>query len=166
MDPQGELYTALYGDLKRLAHGRLRQLPGGGLNTTALVHESFLRLDGRELHFSHEGQFLAYAAKVMRSVLVDLAREQGAERRGSGLAPLTLATEALLHIAQEPPLLEVHEALQSLEALEPRLAQVVEMRYFAGLSEAEIGAALGLAERSVRRDWVKARALLRSMLVE
>jgi len=60
----------------------------------------------------------------------------------------------------------VHEALQSLEALEPRLAQVVEMRYFAGLSEAEIGAALGLAERSVRRDWVKARALLRSMLVE
>ena len=159
-------WDALYAELKLLARARLRRAAGPALlNTTALVHEGFLRFEqsGLAPEFASRGHFLAYAAKVMRSVLVDLAREQQAERRGGGQAPLTLATGALDSHA-EPDVTAVHEALLALEQLEPRLAHVVEMRYFAGLSEAEIAPLLGLTERTVRRDWVKARALLRSML--
>jgi RNA polymerase sigma factor (TIGR02999 family) len=174
--PSSQRFAALYSELKLIARARLRRAGAAQLqlNTTALVHESYLRLLRSEAapasaapEFASPGHFLAYAARVMRSVVVDLAREQAAERRGGGQGALSLDTESLAALpgpAPEPEALAVHEALLALQAVEPRLAQVVEMRYFGGLSESEIAAALGLTERTVRRDWLKARALLLSML--
>ena len=162
-------WSAAYPELKKIARARLHAAGGSGaagLSTTALVNESWLRLAGRidRLVFSSRGHFYAYAARTMRSVIVDQVREHLAERRGGGAAHVTLG-EALEQptLADAEPL-QVDEALQALSALEPRLAQVVEMRYFAGMTDAEIAEVLGLTDRTVRRDWDKARALLRSML--
>jgi len=158
----------LYADLQRLARSRLRQ--SGQLtllDATGLVHESYLRLQQQQgqLDFADRQHFLAYAARVMHSVVVDLVRAREAERRGGGAEHVTLNTA----IAELPPqrddeILRVHEALEELARLEPRLAQVVEMRYFGGLLEAEIAAALGITERTVQRDWQKARLFLSLLL--
>lgn len=160
------LFAAAYPELRRLAHARLSGSAAlTQLQTTALVHESWLRLSGQDsLKVASRPQFFAYAAKVMRSVIVDQLRESHAARRGGGERPLPLETELGDGLIQDDEALQVHEALASLAQVEPRLAQVVEMRYFAGLTEAEIGAVLGLTERTVRRDWEKARLLLASML--
>ena len=161
------LYAAAYPELRRLARARLRD--GGRntvLDTTALVHESYLRfLNGGALHSGERRAFFAYASQVMRSVIVDAVRERQAQRRGGGLSLLTLDTgmsEALS--SAESEVLQVHEALAQLASAEPRLAEVVEMRYFGGYTEVEIAAALGLNERTVRRDWEKARLLLLALL--
>jgi RNA polymerase sigma factor (TIGR02999 family) len=109
--------------------------------------------------------FFAYASQVMRSVIIDAVRESQSERRGGGVSLLTLDTALAEGLpAAEDDLLRVHEALQALAQAEPRLAQVVEMRYFGGFSEREIAAALDMAERTVRRDWDKARLLLSALL--
>jgi len=164
---QSELFAAAYGELRALARARLR---GGGrstvLDTTALVHESYLRFvrNGR-LRSEDRRAFFAYASRVMRAVIVDAVREHLADRRGGAAEWLTLDTQ----IGDELPaagrdLLRVEEALQVLAEAEPRLAQVVEMRYFGGYDDAEIADALGVAERTVRRDWNKARLLLAAIL--
>jgi RNA polymerase sigma factor (TIGR02999 family) len=163
-------WQAAYPELKKIARARLHAAQHGvpGLNTTALVHESFLRLAGRVdgLQFRSRGHFYAYAARVMRSVIVDLVRAQQADRRGGGAADVTLDTVVADDLAgpDDAEALRVDEALASLATVEPRLARVVEMRYFAGMSDTEIAQALDLTERTVRRDWEKARLLLRSML--
>jgi RNA polymerase sigma factor (TIGR02999 family) len=158
-----QLFTAAYSELRKLARSRLRD--GGRntyLDTTALVHESYLRLlKVGELQIDDRRAFFGYASKVMRSVVIDAVRERQAERRGGDLTELTLDTQ----IAESLPcgdaeILHIHEALIALEAAEPRLAKVVEMRYFAGYTELEIAEALDLTERTVRRDWEKARLLL------
>lgn len=158
-----------YPELRRIASARLRS--GGdaaGLNTTALVHESWLRLADRvdALDFASRGHFYAYCGRVMRSVIVDTLRRQQAECRGGNPGWQTLDTALGERLAgtDDSEALRVDEALQALAAVEPRLAQVVEMRYFGGFEDTEIAAALGLTERTVRRDWVKARALLQGML--
>jgi RNA polymerase sigma factor (TIGR02999 family) len=161
------LFSAAYGDLRRLAHGRL--FHGGRntyLDTNALVHESYLRfLNGAPLSSGDRRAFLAYASMVMRSVIIDAVRERQAERRGGDLQRITLHTEGLHGLpAGEDDLLEVHRALSLLAQVEPRLAQVVEMRYFGGYSDGEIAEALDLTDRTVRRDWNKARMLLGAML--
>lgn len=157
----------LYADLQRLARSRLRRAGElTQLDTTALVHEAYLRLQAQQdLAFEDRGRFLAYAAQVMRSVVVDLVRARQAERRGGHLQQVTFST-AVAEMAQqtEAQVLQVHEALQALAAQDPRLAQVVEMRYFAGLSEAEIAQALQRTERTVQRDWHKARLFLAAMM--
>jgi RNA polymerase sigma factor (TIGR02999 family) len=132
------------------------------LDTTALVHEAWLRLSGAEgKDFPDRRHFLAYAAQAMRSVVIDLVRARQAERRGGGQAHLTLNTAiAELTPQGDDDVLRVHEALDELALLEPRLAQVVEMRYFGGLLEQEIAQALGVTERTVQRDWQKARLFL------
>lgn len=160
------LFTAAYEELRKLAHSRLlRSGPMTLLDTTALVNESWLRLSGKEtLQVETRRKFFAYAAQVMRTVIVDLVRERNAERRGGGERALTLNTAIGDGVAAEDEALHVHEALESLATVEPRLAQVVEMRYFGGLTEVEIGEVLGLTERTVRRDWDKARLLLAAML--
>ena len=158
-----QAYALLYADLRRLARSRLRKSGEMTLlDTTALVHESFLRLDGgRALDFPDRHHFLAYAAKVMRAVVVDLVRARLADRRGGEAEHVTLHTTVVDGKAtREDEVLRVHEALDELAALEPRLAQVVELRYFGGLSEAEVAAALGVTERTVQRDWQKARMFL------
>ena len=158
-----QAYALLYADLRRLARSRLRKAGEMTLlDTTALVHESFLRLNGgRALDFPNRHHFLAYAAKVMRAVVVDLVRARLADRRGGEAEHVTLHTTVVDGKAtREDEVLRVHEALDELAALEPRLAQVVELRYFGGLSEAEVAAALGVTERTVQRDWQKARMFL------
>jgi RNA polymerase sigma factor (TIGR02999 family) len=159
------LWAELYPDLKQLARSRLRRSgPHTLLDTTGLVNEAYLRVAGAAaLRAASPGQFLAYAARTMRSVVIDLIREQRALRRGGDLARVTLNTAVVVAAADDEPL-RIDEALQELTVVEPRLSQVVEMRYFGGFTEAEIGTALGVTERTVRRDWDKARLLLRAML--
>jgi RNA polymerase sigma factor (TIGR02999 family) len=157
------LFAVAYDNLKRLAHARLRD--GGRntvLDTTALVNEAYLRfVRGGELRAEDRRAFFAYASRVMRSVIVDSARERLAERRGGNAIHLTLTAAAAGGMAaDEETILKVHEALEQLTAVEPRLGQVVEMRYFGGYTEQEIAEALDITERTVRRDWEKARLLL------
>ncbi len=158
-----ELFAVAYDNLKALAHVRLR---GGGrnteLDTTALVHESYLRfVESGQLRAVDRRAFFAYASQVMRSVIVDSVRERLAQRRGGDLMKLTLSTQIAEGLAaDEDAILRVHEALLVLETAEPRLAKVVEMRYFGGYTEDEIADALDVAVRTVRRDWEKARLML------
>lgn len=166
--PDDATFEALYRELKRLAHARLRQ--GGRdalLDTTALVHETWLRLDRQAgLQFPDRARFLGYASRVMRSVIIDLVRQRRSERGGGDYAHVTLTGDVrdLAGPAGEDHILRVHEALHDLEKADPRMAQVVEMRWFGGFSDAEIAAALGVAERTVRRDWEHARRLLAQAL--
>ena len=155
------VYASLYPELKRVARSRLHQQGrGNAMNTTMLVHESFVRLVGaRDLRLEDRRHFFAYAAKTMRSVIIDSVREHLAERRGGGAEHATLG-EAM-HVADASgELLRVSEALQELETVDAELAELVEMRYFGGYSEAEIAELLGVAERTVRRRWDKARSWL------
>jgi RNA polymerase sigma factor (TIGR02999 family) len=161
------LFELLYTDLRRIAHAKLRHGAGPTLlDTTALVHESYLRLLKLDrLQVQDRPHFLAYAARVMRSVIVDLVREAHAERRGGGQALVTLDS----HVANAVPaadrdVLAVHEALQELAAIDERLVRVVEMRYFVGLEMEEIAQALGVGKRTVERDWEKARSFLYAVL--
>ena len=164
---QERLFAAAYGELRQLARARLR---GGGrgtvLDTTALVHESYLRfVQGGRLRAEERRAFFAYASCVMRSVIVDTVRERQAQRRGGDAEHLTLDTQRQEQLpAGEADVLRTHEALEVLAQAEPRLAQVVEMRYFGGYSEAEVAETLGVTDRTVRRDWEKARLLLLAIL--
>ena len=159
-----QVMALLYNELRGLARSRLRRSGQFTLlDTTALVHEGYLRLQGQQnLAFADRQHFFAYAARAMRSVVVDLVRARQAERRGGAAEHLTLNTAIADSVAtpHDDEILRVHDALQDLAAVDARLASVVEMRYFGGLSDAEIAEALGLTERTVQRDWQKARLLL------
>ena len=158
------VFSALYPELRKIAHARLRPHTGlGDLGTTALVHESFVRLvETRRLAVTDRKHFFTYAAKTMRHIVVDVARAQLAARRGGGQEPvqLTPALSGAVTADGETTLVQVNDALRDLERLDPALAEVVEMRYFAGYTEAEIAQLLGTSERTVRRQWEKARAFL------
>jgi len=157
------LFERLYPELLRLAHARLaRHKRGAGMETAVLLHECYLRfLDAGSLTPTDRAHFVAYAAHVMRSIVVDSVRAAQRERRGGGAEHVTLDTAVADSLAQPyDEVLDIDRALGELARLEPRLAQVVEMRYFAGLTEAEIALALGVTDRTVRRDWEKARLLL------
>jgi len=155
------VYASLYPELKRVARARLHQQGrGDAMSTTMLVHESFVRLVGAHgLRLEDRRHFFAYAAKTMRNIIIDSVRERLAERRGGGAEHATLG-EAV-HVADAGgELIRVAEALQELEAVDAELAELVEMRYFGGYSEAEVAELLGVAERTVRRRWDKARSWL------
>lgn len=162
-----KLFELVYPELKRIARYRLHRDDGGThLNPTALVNECYLKLsEARQLSPQDRAHFLSYAAAAMRSIVVDAARGRLAERRGGGNRPVTLDSAFVASTPSgEEELLHVHEALDELAALEPRLARVVEMRYFGGMTDDEIGEALGLSAKTVRRDWDKARVLLTASL--
>jgi RNA polymerase sigma factor (TIGR02999 family) len=166
-DARNALYAAAYPELHRLARARLRD--GGRsavLDTTCLVHESYLRfVKAGELRAEDRRAFFAYASQVMRSVIVNSVRERVAEKRGGDWRPLTLSTKLAANVANdEETVLRVHEALDDLEKAEPRLAQVAQMRYFGGYSEQEIAETLDVTERTVQRDWEKARMILAAAL--
>jgi len=165
----GRLVELLYPELKRVAHARLRNRDDRLLmDTCALVNETYLRLlKVHRLAANDRGHFLAYAAQVMRSVIVDLVREQRAQRRGGGAAAfVTLDTQALDDIPSqsEDEILRVHEALEELEQIDARMVRVVEMRYFVGLDTQEIADSLGVTARTIGRDWEKARTFLHESL--
>ena len=164
-DPQArdQLFALLYEDLRRLAHARMRRSETITLlDTTALVHETYLRLLGaNELSFEDRGKFFGFAASLMRAIIVDAVRSRAADRRG-GDAPHVAFDAQIADSAskEDAQVAWVHESLEELAKLDERLAKVVEMRYFAGLTESEIAEALGVTDRTVRRDWEKARTLL------
>lgn len=157
------LFELLYADIHRMARARLHENgPLTLLDPTSLAHEAYLRLQGAgRIDIENRGRFMAYVSTVLRSVIVDFARKRCAERRGGGHANVTLNTEIAASVGnQDDDILRINDALGELDKTDPRLRQVVEMRYFAGLTEQEIGEALGLTERTVRRDWERARLLL------
>ena len=164
------VFEVLYPELRKIAHARLHGQRDAALHTTVLVHESFLRLvNVSQLVLTDRKHFFAYAAKTMRHIIIDLAREQLAERRGGGAAPLQLDTGLAGEMGApdgEATLIRINDALLALEAVDAELAQVVEMRYFAGYSEIEIAEAMGTSERTVGRQWDKARAFLLASLQE
>jgi RNA polymerase sigma factor (TIGR02999 family) len=161
------LFAAAYAELQRLARSRLRQ--GGRnplLDTTSLVHEAYLRfVSSGSLHARDRRAFFAFASQVMRSVIVNSARERIAQKRGGAWQPLTLSTQLAAGVPDDQDtILKVHEALEALAQADPRLAQVAQMRYFGGYSDQEIAEALEVTERTVRRDWEKARLILAELV--
>jgi RNA polymerase sigma factor (TIGR02999 family) len=161
-----ELLPLLYDDVRRLATRERRRVRAGAtLQTTALVHEAYLKL----LHvarFNDRQHFLRAAALAMRHILINHARDRLAAKRGGGASHVELDESVDVPAAEDGVLVEINDALLRLAALSPRLAQIVECRFFGGLTDDETAEALGLTDRTVRRDWVKARAWLRRELSE
>ncbi|MEO7063932.1 MAG: ECF-type sigma factor [Dokdonella sp.] len=159
------LFAAVYADL----HRRARQLTRGAsatLSTTALVHETYLKLAGRDLALNDKAHFFALAARAMRQVLLNAARDSLAQKRGGGQIEATFDSALAVpsNAGDHVDVVALDQALQQLAAADGRLAQVVELHFFAGLGFAEIGELLGLTERTVGRDWRAARALLQMQL--
>jgi RNA polymerase sigma factor (TIGR02999 family) len=162
-------FELVYAELKRLAHRQLAAQRGATLCTTALVHEAYVRLSGAECTPQDRRHFIALSARAMRFVLVDHARRASAQKRDGVMQTLTVTGGALADGGGESgaaDVLALDQALQRLSALDARLAQVVEWRFFGGLSEPEIASELGLTERTVQRDWRRARAFLHRELAE
>ncbi|MFT7774808.1 ECF-type sigma factor [Roseateles sp.] len=157
------VFALMYRELQGLARARLARAPRvTAADTGALVHECWLRMQSLgEQHFADRSHFLAYAARAMRSIVTDMARRRAAERRGGQVEHLTLDTAAANAVADAPEdLIALDDALEELTKLDARMARVVEMRFFAGLSESEIASALQVSLRTVQRDWERARAFL------
>ena len=162
-----QLFQVLYDDLHKIARSRMQS--NGDvtfLDTTSLLHESYLGLlNAGNLQLKDRKHFFAYAATSMRHIVVDFVRERRSEKRGGGLQPITLNTTiAESTSAGADDVLRVHEALEVLAQHDARLVKVVELRYFGGLSEAEVADVLDINERTVRRDWQKAKLLLSAVL--
>lgn len=165
-DGQGAdaLFGQVYERLKAMAGRRLAAEPRGTLNTTGLVHELYLRMNGSdELRFEHPGQFFSYAAQAMRHLLRDRARDRLRLRAGGAWHPVILTgVHPQLAIASAEQALALDDALRQLEQTDARAARVVELRYFAGLSLEQVAQTLGLTRRTIDRDWRFARAFLKA----
>ena len=160
------LVDVMYDELRLLARRNLRHRGGSlTLNTSGLVHEAYLKLaDHTRLGMENRGHFLAVYSKVMRNILIDMARSRAAVKHGGHLSPITLDDNHLQIDAQANELLAINEALTHLSKLDERLAQTVECRFFAGLTEVETAEAMGVSDRTVRRNWIKAKTLLHQFL--
>jgi RNA polymerase sigma factor (TIGR02999 family) len=163
-----DLFAAVYDELRRIAHGHLQhEATGHTLTTTDLVHQAYLALSEQtRAQWSSRAHFMSVAAMAMRRILIDHARSRLSAKRGGGLEriPLDAASPT---VAQPPELLvALDEALERLRALDERQARVVECRFFGGMTEDETADALGIAVRTIRRDWVKARSWLYRELEE
>lgn len=163
-DPQapGELLPLVYDELRKLAAAKMaHESPGQTLQATALVHEAWLRLTGAsDQHWNSRGHFFGAAAEAMRRILVERARKKARVRHGGGLEKVdwehvTLATED-----SDDAVLAIHEALETLAATSPQKAEIVKLRYFAGLEHEEIAESLSISEPTVRRHWAYARSWL------
>lgn len=157
-----KLAPLVYDELQRLAHRYMEgQRSDHTLQTTALVNEAYLRLaDQARPNFANRSHFLAVAAKAMRQILVDHARAAQRQKRGSDAAKVQLDEAALISPEQPGAILDLNEALERLALLDPRTAQIVELRYFGGLKQNEIAEVLSISTVTVRRDWVFAKAWL------
>lgn len=163
----GALFQLLYDDVHRMARARLRDnSPNTLLDTSALAHEAYLRLQAAgRLDLDSRGRFMAYLSQVLRAIIVDFARARNAARRGGDYQHVTMDTNLADGLTTGDEEIErVDEALIELDKTDPRLRQVVEMRYFGGLTEQEVAEALGVSDRTVRRDWERARLLLSAWL--
>lgn len=156
------LMPLVYGELRRLAGAYLRrERPGHTLQSTALVHEAFMRLvDQREVHWKSRAHFYAIAAQMIRRILVDHARAHQAGKRGSGAIKLELDDALAVSVPQGLDLLGLDDALNGLAALDPRQSRIVELRFFTGLSVEETSEVMQLSPATVKREWSSARAWL------
>jgi len=160
-DAGEQLAVALYDELRRTARHYMRQeRQGHTLQTTALVHEAFLRLAGVRMEFEDRTHFFAFAAQVMRRVLVDHARSRGYQKRGAGSAPIPLEEGAFALPDRSADIVALDDALSELARHDSRKARVVELRFFGGLSVEETAAALSVSSQTVLRDWSLAKAWL------
>jgi RNA polymerase sigma factor (TIGR02999 family) len=157
-----ELTPLVYEELRRVAHHHLGgQRPGHTLQTTALVNEAYLRLaDQTNPRWQNRAHFFAVAARAMRQILVSYARTQQAQKRGGGAFKVDLEEAALVSPAESKQIVELHEALEQLSALDSRKAQVVELKYFGGLNYEEIAEVLKISRITARRDWEFAKVWL------
>lgn len=161
-----QLVPLLYGELREIAHRHLAARRNGAtLDTTALVNEAYLKLvDQSRAEWNDRVHFLGLAALAMRHILIDRAKARKSAKRGGKQFRVTL-DESVLGVHDAPDaLLQITDALDRLAVIDARLARIVEYRFFGGMTNAEIGSALDIAERTVERDWIKARMLLREML--
>jgi RNA polymerase sigma factor (TIGR02999 family) len=157
------LFPLVYEELRRVAHRALRgERTAHTLGTTGLVHEAFIRLaDQTRLEVHDRAHFYGVAARAMRHILVDYARRHAASKRGGPERKVVPLDDALIGVEQRADaLLALDEALSELERIDPRLGQVVQCRFFGGLTEEETGEVLGVTARTVRRDWLKAKGWL------
>lgn len=162
------LFAALYGELHRLAESHLNRSAGNlTLSATTLLHEAYLDIAKREaLTFPDRGRFLQYASKAMRGLVIEYVRRRGARKRGGDLTFTTLDEDRARPHDALPDLDTVGTAVDALARLDSALAELVDLRFFCGFSLAEIAAIRGVSERTVQRDWAKARLLLRRLLDE
>lgn len=161
-----QLFEVLYAELHRLAKRELRRSGGAdSLGATTLLHEAYLNMSGRDA-FSDRGRFMAYAARAMRGLIIDFARKRHAQKRGGGLDITMLDTDIADNVPDHDQLSRIGEALDELAQLEPTLAQVVDLKFFCGFSFAEIASLRGVSERTVQRNWEKARIYLHRALRE
>jgi RNA polymerase sigma factor (TIGR02999 family) len=167
-DAKGRLFTALYAELRRLAERQLRGSSGVAISPTTLLHETYLNLARGQAAFPDRDRFLCYAAHAMRSVIIDFARSRGAQRRGGQFHITHLDTSVDEHPnpadCDGPALEALAAALEDLAVHDRRLAEVVDLKYFGGLSLVEIAALRGVSDRTIQRDWDKARLFLQYRL--
>lgn len=161
-----QLVPLVYPELRRLAHGYMRgEREGHTLQTSALINEAYLRLvDSARVNWRDRTHFMAVSAQLMRRILVDFARARQCQKRGCGDRPLPLDAAFNLHRMRSRELVKLDDALNQLAKLYPKKAQVVEMRYFGGLTEEETAGALGVSRKTIIRDWHFARAWLHRAL--
>jgi RNA polymerase sigma factor (TIGR02999 family) len=162
-----ELFAALYADLHRLAERQLRRTPGLSLGTTTLLHDAYLHLAGGDTsRFPDRAHFLGYAARAMRHLVIDYARRAQATKRGGGMFEITLTHDspAAERAVPAAELERLSDALDELSGLDPALAQLVDLHFFCGFSFNEIATMRGVSERTVQRDWRKARIVLHGAL--
>jgi len=160
-----QLIVEIYPELKRLAHFQLvRERPGHTLNTTAIVHEAFLRLASGDSKWNDRGHFLRAASTVMRHLLVDHARKRNASKRGAGVAAISLDEDRLSTDDDTVAVLALDDAIKDIAEIDPRLEQIIECRYFAGLSVVDTAEALGMTVRTVERDSQRAKGYLQKAM--
>ena len=162
------LFAALYAELHGMARRELARRGGGvTLSATTLLHEAYLDISGRDgTAFPDRNRFMAYACRVMRGLIIDYARRRQAQKRGGEFEITSIATDVAGAVAavNADELSQLSDGLGELEQTEPRLARVVDLKFFCGFSFAEIGSMMGVSERTVQRDWAKARLLLHRAL--
>ena len=156
----GRLFASLYGELRQLAERQLRRNAGAPVSPTTLLHEAYLGMRGREAVFPDRERFIGYAARVMRGLIIDFVRERRALKRGGDFQITQLPTQLPESGKDETDLPRLSEALDELAARDPKLAELVDLRYFCGYTFEEIAAQRGTSIRTVKREWEKARAYL------
>jgi RNA polymerase sigma factor (TIGR02999 family) len=162
-----ELFTVLYAELHNLAQRQLRRNSSLTLSPTTLLHETYLDMSSRGSGaFPARARFLAYASRAMRGLIIDYFRSRSAQKRGGEFEITVLPTEMPQGVESDAELQRLSEAVDALAHIEPRLAQVVDLKFFCGFTFPEIGAVLGASERTAKRDWEKARILLQHELTE
>ena len=168
-DATDRLFTLLYGELQRLAQQQLQRMGGNlTLGPDTLLHETYMKLAGRGsgVEFPDRARFMGYAARAMRGLVIDYARRRQARKRGGGIELITLPADVPDGAAPVEPLARLDEALTALASHDPQLAELVDLKYFGGLSFTEIAALRGVTERTVFRHWEKARVYLFHVLGE